>query len=133
MSQLNVDRVAVLGAGKMGNTLIHAMRQAGLAADRIVATGRREEQLSSLAEREGVATGTDNRAAVAGADLVLLCVKPQIVAEVLDEIGERHRRRPGAGLDRCRRHDRAARRASARARCRWCGRCPTPRASSAPA
>ena len=87
MSQLNVDRVAVLGAGKMGNTLIHALRQGGLAAERIVATGRRDESLARLAEREGVAVGRDNRAAVAGADLVLLCVKPQVVAEVLDEIG----------------------------------------------
>ena len=87
MSQLNVDKVAVLGAGKMGNTLIHAMRQGGLAADKIVATGRRAEPLTRLAEKEGVVTTTDNRAAVEGADLVLLCVKPQVVAEVLDEIG----------------------------------------------
>ena len=87
MSQLNVDKVTVLGAGKMGNTLIHAMRQGGLAADKIVATGRREEPLGRLAEREGVTISRDNRAAVAGADLVLLCVKPQVVAEVLDEIG----------------------------------------------
>jgi pyrroline-5-carboxylate reductase len=88
MSQLNVDKVAVLGAGKMGNTLIHAMRQGGLTAERIVATGRREAELERLAEREGVAVGRDNRAAVAGADLVLLCVKPQVVAEVLDQIGD---------------------------------------------
>ena len=88
MSQLDVDKVAVLGAGKMGTTLIHAMRQGGLEADRIVATGRRDEALARLAEKEGVATGTDNRAAVAGADLVLLCVKPQMVAAVLDEIGD---------------------------------------------
>ncbi len=87
MSQLNVGKVAVLGAGKMGNTLIHAMRRGGLAADKIVATGRRKEVLDRLAKNEGVATGRDNRAAVAGADLVLLCVKPQVVAEVLDEIG----------------------------------------------
>ena len=88
MSQLNVDKVAVLGAGKMGNTLIHAMRQGGLEAEKIVATGRRLEQLERLAEREGVAVGTDNRAAVEGADMVLLCVKPQKVAEDLDEIGD---------------------------------------------
>jgi pyrroline-5-carboxylate reductase len=88
MSQLNVDKVAVLGAGKMGNTLIHALRRGGLPADRIIATGRREEPLRRIAEREGVATGRDNRAAVTGADLVLLCVKPQVVAEVLDEVGE---------------------------------------------
>lgn len=87
MSQLNVDKVAVLGAGKMGNTLIHAMRQAGLEPGRIVATGRRQEALAELAAKEGVAVGTDNRAAVAGAELVLLCVKPQVVAAVLDEIG----------------------------------------------
>jgi pyrroline-5-carboxylate reductase len=88
MSQLNVNRVAVLGAGKMGNTLIHAMRQDGLGGDKIVATGRRAEPLDRLAAREGVATSRDNRQAVAGADLVLLCVKPQKVAAVLDEIGD---------------------------------------------
>ncbi|MDH3591181.1 MAG: pyrroline-5-carboxylate reductase [Planctomycetota bacterium] len=87
MSELGVDNVAVLGAGKMGNTLIHALRRSGLAAGKIVATGRREAPLARLAENEGVATSRDNREAVAGADLVLLCVKPQVVAGVLDEIG----------------------------------------------
>ncbi len=88
MSRLELAKVAVLGAGKMGNTLIHALREGGLEASRIAATGRRPEPLARLAESEGVATGIDNRAAVRGADLVLLCVKPQVVAEVLDEIGD---------------------------------------------
>ncbi len=84
---LKLDRVAVLGAGKMGGTLIHALRAGGVAAERILATGRRVERLRELTAEEGVATTDDNREAVDGADLVLLCVKPQSVAAVIDEIG----------------------------------------------
>ncbi len=82
-----LDRVAVLGAGKMGGTLIHALRAGGLAAEQILATGRRGDRLRELAAAEGVGTTVDNRGAVDGADLVLLCVKPQNVAAVVDEIG----------------------------------------------
>ncbi len=88
MSRLELNKVAVLGAGKMGTTLIHALRQGGLEADRIVATARAAGPLARLAETEGVATGRDNRQAVQGADLVLLCVKPQVVPQILEEIGD---------------------------------------------
>ncbi|MDX1504002.1 MAG: pyrroline-5-carboxylate reductase [Thermoanaerobaculia bacterium] len=81
------SRVAVIGAGKMGATLVHALRGGGLPGDRIVATGRSQARLEELAAAEGVRTSTDNREAVAGASLVLLCVKPQGVAELLAEIG----------------------------------------------
>ena len=87
MSSLDLTRVAVLGAGKMGNTLIHALREGGLEPERIIATGRHPEPLARLAESEGVGTSQDNREAVRGADMILLCVKPQVVEEVLDEIG----------------------------------------------
>ncbi len=88
MPEADLERVAVLGAGKMGGTLIHALRhELGVAPERIVASGRRPAPLERLAEAEGVETTVDNRQAVRGADLVLLCVKPQVVAEVLGEIG----------------------------------------------
>ncbi len=87
MTAPEIGRVAVIGAGKMGTTLIHALLEHdGVRADRIIATRRKEEPLSRLAAAEGVTTTTDNRAAAAAADLVLLCVKPQGVREILREI-----------------------------------------------
>lgn len=90
MSALRGRRVAVLGAGKMGETLVRALLDAGaVAADDVVATTAHAASLARLAERLPVATTLDNREAVDGADLVLLCVKPQTAAEVLDEVGGR--------------------------------------------
>ncbi|MDH3744426.1 MAG: pyrroline-5-carboxylate reductase [Acidobacteriota bacterium] len=83
-----MERLAVIGAGKMGTTLIHAVIDGGLfSPQRIVASGRREEPLAELAEREKVVITGNNRAACRDADTVLLCVKPQTVGEVLAEIG----------------------------------------------
>ncbi len=85
----NSLRLAVLGAGKMGENLISALLAAGTAeAERIVATALHEERLGRLAERFGIATTSDNRQAVAAADVVLLCVKPQVADTVLEEIAD---------------------------------------------
>lgn len=87
MNRLDIDKVAVIGAGKMGTTMIHALKESGgLPPEAIHATRRHTESLDRLATEEGVVIGTDNREAVSGADLVLLCVKPQGVADVLTEI-----------------------------------------------
>lgn len=87
MIEIGSRRVAVLGAGKMGVTLLHAMGTGGLPGEQIIATGRSAERLSEIAAAEGVATTQDNRQAVTEADIVLLCVKPQGVGELLTEIG----------------------------------------------
>ena len=82
-----IGRMAVVGAGKMGDTLISALLEANaLEAHEIVATAKHSERLDWLAERYGIETTLDNREAVEGADLVLLCVKPQVAAEVLHQI-----------------------------------------------
>ena len=44
------------------------------------------ERAEKLAKELGVRIGTDNRAAVHGADVILLAVKPMQMAEVLKEI-----------------------------------------------
>jgi pyrroline-5-carboxylate reductase len=51
-------------------------------------TCRREERAHELAERHGVATGTDNRDAVAWADTLVLTVKPQDMEALLGQIAE---------------------------------------------
>lgn len=46
----------------------------------------RPEMLKSMKKRFGVRVSPDNRTAVKDADIVLLCVKPQQMAQVLDEL-----------------------------------------------
>lgn len=82
------ERIAVLGAGTMGETLIRGLLAAGVVTrEQVVATAGHEERVREVAESLRVATGLDNRAAVAGADVVLLCVEPQSGDQVLEEIG----------------------------------------------
>ncbi len=87
MSGLAGRRVAVLGAGKMGETLIRALLGTGaVGADDVAATVAHAESVERLRDVLPVRVGRDNREAVADADLVLVCVKPRTVTEVLDEI-----------------------------------------------
>lgn len=87
MSQPSIGRLAVLGAGKMGTTLIRALLDAGLVAPGdVVATARHDPRLELVRRELAVETSRDNRRAVDGADLVLLCVKPQSAETVLQEV-----------------------------------------------
>ena len=78
-------RLAILGAGVMGETLLSGLLRSGWTADQIVATDRRPERHTELVERYGVAMA-ENDEAVAEADTVILVVKPQDMATLLDEI-----------------------------------------------
>lgn len=79
-------RLAVVGAGKMGGTLIHGLIQSGVSPQAIVATTAGAESRERIAAAEGIGTVEDNQTAVREADVVLLCVKPQRVDRVLGEI-----------------------------------------------
>jgi pyrroline-5-carboxylate reductase len=82
-SELAGKRVAILGAGKMGSILLKALLDKGLLAPQsTTATVQHEERARALSKQLGITVGTDNLAAVKDADIVMLCVKPQIVAEV---------------------------------------------------
>lgn len=82
-----VKRLAVIGAGKMGTILIEAfLKQGLLAPGNIAATVQHTKDDRKGLSRLGISIGTDNRAAVEKADAILLCVKPQTIAQVLNEI-----------------------------------------------
>ena len=85
-----IGPIAVLGAGKIGESLIAGLLAAGLVRkDEVCATARRPERLEALSSRLGVRVTQRNAIAVRGARLVLLAVKPQAVQEVLGDIGRR--------------------------------------------
>ena len=84
---LRDKKLAVLGAGKLGGILLRAyLKQALFPARHVTATVKHGEKTAARAKTLGVSVISDNRKAVKGADVILLSVKPQAVAEVLREI-----------------------------------------------
>lgn len=87
MKTLSKTRVAVLGAGKIGTIILQAMFDKNLLAKQNVhATVQHAEKVKTVRKSLGVATSNDNVEAVRGADIVLICVKPQTVGQVLEQI-----------------------------------------------
>jgi pyrroline-5-carboxylate reductase len=87
------EPVAILGGGVMGETLISGLLRAGWAPGEVVVSERRPERAAELADRYAVKT-LSNRDAAASSDTVVLVVKPQDIAALLDEVAGALR--PGA-------------------------------------
>src|SRR4051812_25071155 len=85
---VDARRIAILGAGKLGEALLAGLLSSGWrSAEDIVVTARREERLAELAEKHGVTGTLSNAEAAAGAALVVIAVKPQDIEALLGEIG----------------------------------------------
>ena len=81
-------RIAILGAGKIGESLLAGLLSSGWREPaEIVVTGRRQERVDELRERYGVHATLSNPEAVRGAGVVVLAVKPQDFDVLLGEIG----------------------------------------------
>jgi pyrroline-5-carboxylate reductase len=81
-------RVAILGCGKIGESLLAGLLSSDWRKpDDVTATARREERAAELRERFGVHATLSNSEAVAGAELVVIAVKPQDFEILLTEIG----------------------------------------------
>ena len=76
---------AIIGAGVMGETLLSGLVRAGRRVDQLMVGEKRPERAHELEERYGVAV-VSNREAAEKADTVALVVKPQDMADVLEEI-----------------------------------------------
>jgi pyrroline-5-carboxylate reductase len=79
------ERVAILGAGVMGETLLSGLLRAGWTPDQVVITEKRVERGTELAAKYGVRV-TDNVTAARESDTVVLVVKPQDIGGLLAEI-----------------------------------------------
>jgi len=88
-------RVGFVGGGNMGEALIRGLLGAGkVPAEHIAVTDVRAERTDQLARQFGIVAHADNLRLVRESDVVILAVKPQIMAAVLAEIapavGSRH-------------------------------------------
>jgi pyrroline-5-carboxylate reductase len=79
-----VKRIAILGAGRIGEALLSGLLSSGWSD--IVVTSRSEARTDELRERYGVTATTSNVDAVTGADVVVISVKPQDIDALLDQI-----------------------------------------------
>ena len=80
-------KIAIIGAGNMGEALLGGLLKAKLTKpENILAADIREERLNFIKQKWGVGTTPDNVKAVSFADIIVLCVKPQTIGHVLQEI-----------------------------------------------
>jgi pyrroline-5-carboxylate reductase len=81
-------RVAILGCGKIGESLLAGLLSSDWRTpDEVTATARREERAGELRGRFGVNATLSNSEAVSGAGLLVIAVKPQDFEILLGEIG----------------------------------------------
>jgi pyrroline-5-carboxylate reductase len=74
---IDIRRLAFIGGGNMAGALIGGLIRQGLPSSRIVVADPSTEQLERLVRTYGVLRAADNASAAAGAEAVILAVKPQ--------------------------------------------------------
>src|SRR5439155_3891358 len=84
--RMDEHTIAVVGAGKIGETLLSGLLRSGWPVDRLMATARRPERAEELAARYGVRV-VSNDVAAAAADVLAISVKPQDAATLMAELG----------------------------------------------
>ena len=82
-----VRKLALIGAGKLGEALLSGILSSHFVPQsRVFATAAHEPRVKFIREKYGVHGGPDNVEAVTGADLVLICLKPQQIRNFLHEV-----------------------------------------------
>ena len=84
---LKNQKIAIIGAGNIAEALVSGLLQGQVVQpSQIFATDVVGERLSHFETRYGVRVGSNNAEAVKEATIVILCVKPQVLDEVLAEL-----------------------------------------------
>ncbi len=87
MSARREMRVAIVGAGVMAEAMIAGLlADRAVGADRLVASHPRRDRREALAERHGIKAVARNAEAIDGSEIVVLAVKPQMLASVMREL-----------------------------------------------
>ena len=84
---LTGTRIAFIGGGNMAESLLAGLLRKGVtSAERLTVSDPHSQRREWLARRFGIAVHADNRAAAQGADLIVLCVEPQVLDSVLADL-----------------------------------------------
>ena len=80
-------KIAIIGAGNIAEALVSGLLQGKvIAPDKIFATDISAPRLEYVKARYGVRVGQKNGEAAKWADIIVLCVKPQVIDEVMAEM-----------------------------------------------
>lgn len=80
-------QIGFIGGGNMAEALLAGLLRKGLATpDRLVASEPLASRRELLRRNFGIAVTAENQAAVRGAEIVVLCVEPQVLDDVLREV-----------------------------------------------
>lgn len=80
-------KIAIIGSGNMGEALLGGLLKAKLTnPENVITTDIRSERLEFIRGKWSVQTTDDNVKAVSFADIIILCVKPQTIGHLLQEI-----------------------------------------------
>ena len=77
--------IAFIGTGKMAVALISCIYNKKFVKS-IIASDKNENNLEKIKKQFNIKTTTDNKEAVKNSDIVFICVKPQDIDEILNEI-----------------------------------------------
>jgi pyrroline-5-carboxylate reductase len=80
--------IGFVGAGNMASSLICGLLVTGFPAQRLWAADPDAQQLSRLSDYQGIHLTSDNAEMVRQADVVVLAVKPQVLAEIVKPLHE---------------------------------------------
>ena len=78
--------LAFIGAGNMSRSIIAGLIQAGYPAGRIIAANPSRPKLDELADQFGIRITQNNAEAAREADVIVLAVKPQLMAAMLEAL-----------------------------------------------
>lgn len=81
-------KITFIGGGNMGRALIGGLIAGGTEASKIHVADPSAEQRQSLSDDLGVTVHDDNAEAVAGSDVVVVAVKPQVMDDVLASVAD---------------------------------------------
>lgn len=79
-------KISFIGGGNMARSLISGLIKAGYKKELISVSNRSEGKLIALKEDFGINTSLDNYEVAKNAELIILAVKPQFMAEMLNKL-----------------------------------------------
>lgn len=86
---LTNKKIAIIGVGKMGETLLNGMiKNNFVKKENVAGSTAQEEHAQELNKKYGIQTFIDNKEMISGKDIIIMAIKPQMMKKVLLEIKE---------------------------------------------
>lgn len=83
---MTANKISIIGGGNLGAAIARGLVASGRFEPEEISITRRSQQALAALQQEGFATTTDNVAAIEGASLVVIAVRPKQMDTVLTEI-----------------------------------------------